>query len=395
MLRYLTAGESHGPALTVVLDGVPAGLAVQPGDINTDLGRRMMGYGRGGRMKLEKDEVEILGGVRHGTTLGSPISLMIHNRDWPNWRTTMSVGPVEAGESPERPPLTRPRPGHADLAGALKYGHSDLRNVLERASARETAMRVAVGAICKLLLRAFDVQIVSHVVQLGGISASTEGLSVQDIAARAETSPLRCADAHATRAMMAKVDAAQARGTSVGGVFEVRVLNAPVGLGSHVHWDRRLDGRLAQALISIQAVKGVEIGPAFDVAGRLGCEVQDEIFYQQPDVADRAAGFYRKTNFAGGLEGGITTGQPIVVRAAMKPISTQYQPLTSVDILTKQEVRAGIERSDITAVPAAAVVGEAVVAFEIARAMREKFAGDSLAEMRRNFEAYLRAVQSY
>jgi chorismate synthase len=395
MLRYLTAGESHGPALTGILEGMPADVPVQVADLNADLGRRMMGYGRGGRMKIEKDEVTILGGVRHGKTLGSPISLLIHNRDWTSWRNTMSPAPLESDQISERPPLTRPRPGHADLVGGLKYGHRDLRNVLERASARETAMRVAVGAICKGLLREFEVQIVGHVVQMGGISAATEGLSTREIAERAEASPLRCADAHATREIMAKVDEAQARGTSLGGVFEVQILNAPIGLGTHVHWDRRLDGRLAQALVSIQAVKGVEIGPAFEVARRFGCEVQDEIFYEQPEALNRASGFFRKTNFAGGLEGGITTGQPIVLRAAMKPISTQYQPLTSVDIVTKEETRAGIERSDVTAVPAAAVIGEAVVAFEIARAMREKFAGDSLAEMHRNFEGYLSSLRTF
>ena len=395
MLRYLTAGESHGPVLTAILEGMPSYVPIQAADVNVDLARRMMGYGRGGRMKIEKDEVTILGGVRHGKTLGSPISLLIQNRDWTNWRVTMSPAPLASDQTSERLPLTRPRPGHADLAGGLKYAHQDLRNVLERASARETAARVAVGAVCKSLLREFDIQILGHVIQMGGVSASSAGMSAREIADAAESSPVRCADAHATRAIMAKVDEAQARGTSLGGVFEIQVLKLPVGLGTHIHWDRRLDARLAQALISIQAVKGVEIGPAFEIAGRLGCEVQDEIFYTRPASQDRTAGFYRKTNFAGGLEGGITTGQPIVIRAAMKPISTQYQPLTSVDILTKEESRAGIERSDVTAVPAAAVVGEAVVAFEIARAMREKFAGDSLAEMQRNFQEYLHTLETF
>ena len=286
--------------------------------------------------------------------------------------------------------MTRPRPGHADLAGGLKYDHRDLRNVLERASARETAIRVAVGGVCKCLLRAFGVRVLGHVVEMGGVRAATEGLSVDEIAEQADASPVRCADPMATREIMAKVDEAQARGTSVGGVFEVLALGVPVGLGTHVHWDLRLDGRLAQALMSIQAIKGVEIGPAFEVARRFGCDVQDEIYYRTPDEdAPGRSGYFRKTNFAGGLEGGVTTGQPIVVRAAMKPISTQYQPLTSVDIVTKEASRAGVERTDITAVPAAAVVGEAVVAFEIARALREKCGGDSLAEMRRNFDAYV------
>jgi chorismate synthase len=292
--------------------------------------------------------------------------------------------------------MSRPRPGHADLAGGLKYDHHDLRNVLERASARETAIRVAVGAVCKCLLREFGIQILSHVVEMGGIRAATDGLSPVEIREHAEGSPVRCADPGAAREMMVRVDEARARGTSLGGVIEVVVLNVPVGLGTHVQWDLRLDGRLALALMSIQAIKGVEIGPAFEVARRWGFEVQDEIFYRRPDAGNATAqGFYRETNFAGGLEGGITTGQPIVLRAAMKPISTQYQPLRSVDVVTKQEHKAGVERSDITAVPAAGVVGEAVVAFEVARALREKFGGDSLAEMRRNHAAYQGYLQSW
>jgi chorismate synthase len=292
--------------------------------------------------------------------------------------------------------MTRPRPGHADLAGALKYDHRDVRNVLERASARETAIRVAVGAVCKCLLRPFGIRIVSHVVALGGVQAETGRLSVPEIAEGAEASPVRCADPAAARRMMARVDEAQARGTSLGGVFEVIALDVPVGLGTHVQWDRRLDARLAQALMSIQAIKGVEIGPAFEMAGRFGSEVMDEIFYRAPDAPGNGpAGFFRTTNWAGGLEGGITTGQPIRLRAAMKPISTQLQPLASVDVLTKAPSRAGIERTDITAVPAAAVVGEAVVAFEIARALREKCGGDSLEEMRRNLQAYLGRIATW
>lgn len=390
MLRYLTAGESHGPALVAILEGMPSNVPVSVADINRDLTRRMAGYGRGGRMKIEKDEVGILGGVRHGLSLGSPIGLLIQNRDWENWKRTMASEPLEAGENPERPPVTRPRPGHADLAGGLKYDHLDLRNVLERASARETAARVAVGAVCKGLLRQFGVRILSHVVEMGGVRARVDGLSGAEIARQAEESPVRCADPLATREIMAKIDEAQARGTSLGGVFEVQVLDVPVGLGSHVHWDIRLDGRLAQALMSVQAIKGVEIGPAFEVARRFGAEVQDEIFYRsQGENTKDSQGYYRQTNFAGGLEGGITTGQPILLRAAMKPISTQHRPLASVDIMTKEAIRAGVERTDITAVPAAAVVGEAVVAFEIARSFREKFGGDSLREMRQNFESYL------
>jgi chorismate synthase len=390
MLRYLTAGESHGPALTAIVEGMPSHVPVDTADINADLVRRMGGYGRGGRMKIEKDAVEILGGVRHGKTLGGPIGLMVRNRDWENWQGTMAPDAAAALGTPERPPMTRPRPGHADLAGGLKYDHHDLRNVLERASARETAIRVAVGAVCKCLLREFRIRVVSHVIEMGGIRAHTESLSVAEIAALAEGSPVRCADPTATRQIMAKIDEAQARGTSLGGIFEVMALEVPVGLGTHVHWDLRLDGRLAQALMSIQAIKGVEIGPAFDVARAWGCDVQDEIYYRAFGQSGAGPqGFYRQTNFAGGLEGGMTTGQPIVLRAAMKPISTQHQPLLSVDVASKEPSRAGVERTDITAVPAAAVVGEAVVAFEIARALREKFGGDSLAEMRRNYLGYL------
>lgn len=390
MLRYLTAGESHGRALVAIVEGMPSNVPMDAADIDVDLVRRMGGYGRGGRMKIEKDAVQILGGIRHGKTLGSPISLMIQNRDWENWQVTMAPEASAALKAAERPPMTRPRPGHADLVGGLKYDHADLRNVLERASARETAIRVAVGGVCKCLLREFEIRVVSHVVEMGGIRANIDGMSVADIVKQAEGSPVRCADPVATRDIMAKVDEAQARGTSLGGVFEVVALDVPVGLGTHVHWDLRLDGRLAQALMSVPAIKGIEIGPAFENARRFGCEVQDEIFYRPSGhEADRPQGFYRRTNFAGGLEGGITTGQPIVLRAAMKPLSTQHHPLLSVDVVTKEASRAGMERTDITAVPAAAVVGEAVVAFEVARALREKFGGDSLAEMRRNYAGYL------
>jgi chorismate synthase len=395
VLRYLTAGESHGPALVAILEGMPSNVPVTAADINTDLRRRMGGYGRGGRMKIEQDQAEILGGVRHGKSLGSPISLMIRNRDWENWKDVMAPDGVGGRGESERRTLTRPRPGHADLIGGLKYDHQDLRNVLERASARETAARVAVGAVCKCLLRQFGIQVVSHVVEMGGIRARTDDLTPAEIVTRAEGSAVRCADAEAASAIMAKVDEARARGTSLGGAFEVLVLDPPVGLGSYVHWDQRLDGRLAQALMSIQAIKGVEIGLGFEIARRFGSEVQDEIFYQTPGGGEPAGeGFCRRTNFGGGLEGGMTTGQPIVIRAAMKPLSTQYKPLASVDVVTKEASRAGVERSDITAVPAAGVVGEAVVAFVIAQALCEKFGADSLAEMRRNhagYVAYLKA----
>jgi len=396
MLRYLTAGESHGPALVAILEGMPANVPVAVADIDRDLARRMGGYGRGGRMKIEKDAVQILGGVRHGLTLGSPIGLLVQNRDWENWKATMAPEAEAAARMPERPPMTRPRPGHADLAGGIKYDHRDLRNVLERASARETTIRVAVGGVCKCLLREFGIRVAGHVTEMGGVRANTEGVSVAEVLDQAETSPVRCADPVATRSIMARVDEARARGTSLGGVFEILVLGVPVGLGTHVHWDLRLDGRLAQALMSVQAIKGVEIGTAFENSRRFGAEVMDEIFYGQPDgTSDPPQGFYRRTNFAGGLEGGITTGQPIVLRAAMKPISTQHRPLRSVDVLTKEPIQAGVERTDVAAVPAAAVVGEAAVAFEVARALREKFGGDSLAEMRRNFRGYLEHVSAW
>jgi len=384
MLRYLTAGESHGPMLTAILEGIPANLSLVAEEINLDLGRRQRGYGRGGRMRIEKDEANIVGGVRHGLTMGGPIAILIANRDWENWKRTMDSKPVDREADPKEP-VTRPRPGHADLAGALKYEQRDIRNVLERASARETAARVAVGAVCKRLLREFDIEVFSHVTEIGGIVAKVDGLSFAQSRDRAEGSEVRCADAEAGEAMMRKIDEARKRGTSLGGVFEVVALNLPVGLGSYVHWDRKLDGRLAQAVMSIQAIKGVEIGLGFEGAKRFGFETHDEIFYED-------GRFVRKTNRAGGLEGGMSNGQPIVVRGAMKPISTQYAPMASVDLLTKEPFKASIERSDICSVPAAGVIGEAVVAFEIARALREKFGGDSLEEMTRNYRGYLTSL---
>jgi len=384
MLRYLTAGESHGPMLTAILEGIPADLSLVAEEINLDLGRRQRGYGRGGRMRIEKDEANIVGGVRHGLTMGGPIAILIANRDWENWKRTMDSKPVDREADPKEP-VTRPRPGHADLAGALKYGQRDIRNVLERASARETAARVAVGAVCKRLLREFDIEVFSHVTEIGGIVAKVDGLSFAQSRDRAEDSEVRCADAEAGEAMMRKIDEARKRGTSLGGGFEVVALNLPVGLGSYVHWDRKLDGRLAQAVMSIQAIKGVEIGLGFEGAKRFGFETHDEIFYED-------GRFVRKTNRAGGLEGGMSNGQPIVVRGAMKPIATQYAPMASVDLLTKEPFKASIERSDICSVPAAGVIGEAVVAFEIARALREKFGGDSLDEMTRNYRGYLTSL---
>ncbi|HEX6971391.1 MAG TPA: chorismate synthase [Limnochordia bacterium] len=400
MLRFLTAGESHGQSLVVVIEGMPAGLPLPAEVIDAQLARRQLGYGRGRRQQIERDRVRILSGVRYGETLGSPIALQIENRDWKNWEERMAVEPPAGDRPSER--VRCPRPGHADLAGALKYGHRDLRNVLERASARETAARVAVGGVARQLLARFGIELFAHVVALGPVEATLPDLSWEEIAARAEASAVRCADEEASERMMAAIDAARAEGDTLGGVFEVRVRGVPVGLGSHVHWDRKLDGRLAGALMSVQAIKGVEIGLGFTAARRRGSEVHDPIAYRpypqrSPGVEDlrgpERPGFYHLRNNAGGIEGGITNGEEIVVRAAMKPISTLYRPLPSVDFESKEPAQASVERSDICALPAAAVVGEGVVAFEIARAFLEKFGGDSIAEVERNWLAYLESLR--
>jgi chorismate synthase len=335
-------------------------------------------------MKIERDEAQILSGVRAGRTLGSPIALLIRNKDWENWKEIMEAGPEAAVGRRE---VTRPRPGHADLAGALKYDQRDIRNILERASARETAARVAAGSVAKRLLVEFGIRVVGHIVEIGRVKADLDDVPLEEIAARAEASEVRCADAKASQAMMEHIDDARTRGTSLGGIFEVIVTGCPVGLGSHVHWDRKLDGHLAQALMSIQAIKGVEVGLGFEAARRFGLEVHDEIGYD-PGRAGGGSRFVRLSNRAGGLEGGTTNGEPVVVRAAMKPLSTQMTPLQSVDLETKATAKAAVERSDVCAAPAAAVIGEAVVAFEVARAFCEKFGGDSLAEIQRNFHAY-------
>ena len=379
MLRYLTAGESHGELLMGIIEGMPAGLLIRITDIDNDLARRQGGYGRGGRMKIEKDTVKIFSGVRWGKTLGGPIGLIVRNKDWDNWRAKMSPDPAFLNTAE---PVTRPRPGHADLAGALKYGMTDIRNVLERSSARETAMRVAVGAVTKRLLDEFGITITSQVIAIGGVYARGEKMSLKEIRKRAEASELRCADNHAEKRMKLKIDEASRAGDSLGGIFEIIVSGAPVGLGSHVHWDRKLDGRLAAAIMSIQAMKGVEIGSGFGVANRPGSKVHDEIFWGPK------GGFFRKTNHAGGIEGGMSNGEDIILRAAMKPIPTLMKPLRSVDMENKKPFKAAVERSDVCAVPAAAVVGEAVSAFEIASALIEKFGGDSLDEMKRNYEQY-------
>ncbi|MGH7392710.1 MAG: chorismate synthase [Candidatus Rokuibacteriota bacterium] len=386
--RFLTAGESHGEALTAVIDGVPAGLGLSEEDIDADLARRQRGYGRGGRMKIERDRVRIVSGVRWGTTLGSPITLQIANRDWDNWKETMAVAPPAPGAQPKE--VTRPRPGHADLAGAMKYGHRDIRNVLERSSARETTARVAVAGVAKRLLAEFGISILSHVTEIGGVRVPESlALPWNEIRARAEASEVRCADPETEAAIIAAIDQAKAKGDTLGGVFEVVAVGCPVGLGSYVQWDRRLDGRLAQALCSIQAIKGCEVGLGFDTARRPGSAVHDEILF------DAAAGFRRATNNAGGLEGGVTNGQPVVVRAAMKPLSTLRTPLKSVDLATKEAVEAVVERSDVCAVPAAGIVGEAMTAIVLADAFLEKFGGDGIEEIRRNHAAYVESLRRY
>jgi chorismate synthase len=385
MLRYLTAGESHGELLMGILEGMPAGLLIRVTDIDRDLARRQVGYGRGGRMKIEKDSVKIYTGVRWGRTLGSPIGLVIRNKDWENWRDKMSPDTMFLNTAD---PVTRPRPGHADLAGALKYGAADIRNILERSSARETAMRVAVGSVAKRLLDEFGIDVVSHVLSIGGVFAKVPKTSFQEIKKRAEASELRCADPEAEKRMVRKIDEARAAGDTLGGVFELIVTGAPVGLGSHVHWDRKLNAKLAAALMSIQAIKGVEVGAGFGVANKPGSQVHDEILWS------RKEGFYRKTNMAGGIEGGMSNGEAIVLRAAMKPIPTLYKPLRSVDMVSKRPFKASIERSDACAVPAAGVVAEAAAAFEIASAMIEKFGGDSIEEMKRNYQGYLKNLKA-
>ena len=385
MLRFLTAGESHGELLMGIIEGMPAGLLIRVTDIDRDLARRQVGYGRGGRMKIEKDTVKIYTGVRWGRTLGSPIGLTVRNKDWENWRDKMSPDPMFLNTAD---PVTRPRPGHADLSGALKYGTTDIRNILERSSARETAMRVAVGSVAKRLLEEFGIEVISHVLSIDGVFAKVPKIAPAEIKKRAEASELRCSDHEAEKRMMKKIDEARAMGDSLGGVIELIITGAPVGLGSHVHWDRKLDGRLAGALMSIQAIKGVEVGAGFGAANKPGSQVHDEIFWSKKD------GFYRKSNMAGGIEGGMSNGQDIVLRAAMKPIPTLYKPLRSVDLSSKRPFKASVERSDACAVPAAGVVAEAAAAFVLASAMVEKFGGDSIDEMKRNYEWYQKHLKS-
>jgi chorismate synthase len=374
MLRFLTSGESHGKCLVAILEGMVAGLEIDPSFINGELARRQEGYGRGGRMTIEKDEAEILSGVRSNKTIGGPIALLVPNKDF---------------KINELPVVKRPRPGHADLVGAMKYGREDVRDILERASARETTARVAVGAVCKTFLAEFGADIVSHVVSIGGVKADTSDMSFDEIRKAALHSPMHCADKAAEKRMMARVDEAKKSKDTIGGIFEVVVKGVPVGLGSFVHYDRRLSAKLCASLMSIQAVKGVEIGMGFRVSENLGRDVHDEIFH------DKKKGFYRKTNNAGGFEGGVTNGEALVLRAATKPYSTLMSPMQSVHIDTKAREAATVERSDVTAVPACGVVGEAMVAFELANAYLEKFGGDSLSEARRNFDAYRKQLDAF
>ncbi len=379
ILRLTTAGESHGPGLTAIVEGLPAGLELRAEEIDADMARRQLGHGRGGRMKIERDAASVTGGVRHGRTLGGPVALQVANRDYANWEERMNPWPVQA----EVPEVHLPRPGHADLVGTWKYKQSDVRNILERASARETAARVAGGALAKAFLRALGVEVRSHVVQIASVRAPEhEGALTLDDFEAVDDSPVRCLDTDATRAMVAEINALRKANESLGGVFEVLAFGLTPGLGSHVSWEERLDGRLAQAILSIQALKGVSIGAGFDVAGVPGSQAHDEIFHS-PE-----RGYYRETNRAGGLEGGMTTGEPLIVRGAMKPLPTLTKPLRSVDIATHQPAEALRERTDSCTVPAAGVVGEAMVALVLADAYRRKFGGDHIDDVRQAVGAY-------
>jgi chorismate synthase len=389
MFRFTTAGESHGRALVAIIEGLPAGVPFDLDQVNHDLQRRQWGYGRGGRMKIEQDHAEILSGVRHGLTLGSPLALTIENKDWSNWTEVMAADGREIAPEKSRR-VKRPRPGHADLPGGLKYDVRDMRNILERASARETAARVACGAIARQLLTQFGAEIRSHVVQLGGIPDQPLELSWEAIAAISPDAPLSCADAAVQQSMIELIDEKRKEGDTLGGIFEVVARGIVPGLGSHTSWDQKLDGRLAQAVMSIHAVKGVAIGAGVEASSLPGSEVHDEIAYNA-----KTKDFIRATNRAGGLEGGITNGEEIRIRGHLKPISTLRRPLRSVDIDTKQEEAAAFERSDITVVPAGGVIGEAMVALVLASAMREKFGGDSLGEMKRNWEGYREQLRGY
>ncbi len=392
-MRYFTAGESHGPQLTAIIEGLPAGLPLAVESLNLQLARRQQGYGRGDRMKIERDTVEILSGVRWGKTLGSPVTLVVKNRDWENWLERMSPLAEHDGKAEA---VTRPRPGHADLSGAMKYGHRDVRNILERSSARETAVRVAVGAVARAFLEALNIQIGGAVVEVGGVRASQSALPYPRQWQQAAASEMFCCDPVAELDMKRLIDHAKATGDTLGGVVEVQVVGLPPGLGSYAQWDRKLDARLAMALMSIQAIKGVEIGIGFEASRLPGSQVHDEILYD-PNVLGQGGttAYVRPTNRAGGLEGGMTNGEPLVVRAAMKPIPTLYTPLRSVDIATHEPYEASVERSDTCAVPAALVVAESVVAIELVTALLQKFGGDSLDELKRNMDSYLSGIREF
>lgn len=386
-MRYLTAGESHGPELTTIIEGVPAGLTLSVEAINQELSRRQGGYGRGGRMKIEKDQVRITSGVRHGKTLGSPITMIVENRDWKNWQKVMSVEPVEEKAEKLRR-VAKPRPGHADLVGGMKYHHSDLRNVLERSSARETTMRVAVGALAKQILAAVDIEIASHVAVLGGIEATVpEKLSVKEIQAKTAASEVNMVDVTVEESVKELIDQTKKAGDTIGGVVEVRTDNVPAGLGSYVQWDRKLDGKIAQIMLSINAFKGVEFGIGFEAAHQSGSKVMDEIVWND--------GYSRTSNHLGGFEGGMTNGEQIIVRGVMKPIPTLYKPLMSVDIDTKEPYKASVERSDSTAVPAASVVAEHVVATVLADEILEKFSSDTIDELQQAVAEYRQAIKNF
>lgn len=394
MIDFRTAGESHGKGLMVIIEDLPAGIEIDKNLINNKLARRQGGYGRGGRMKIETDKVEVFSGIRKGKTIGSPVGLLIYNKDWENWKQVMSPDSLQISGKGEikikkdkqvkkiSSRVTRPRPGHADLAGVIKYNLDDIRNILERASARETAARTAMGGLLANLLKYFEIDVISHVIQLGEIEASSPELTFSELKERVYSSPLHCYDREKEQEMMDYIDRVKEQGDSLGGVIELRTTPLPPGLGSHTQWMKKLDARLTQALMSIPAIKGVEIGSAFDNASRPGSKVHDEIDY------DDKGGFSRRTNRAGGLEGGITNGEPLIVRMAMKPIPTLYKPLQSVDIETKELFDASVERSDVTAVPAAGVVGEAMVNFVLAQALKEKFGGDHIQEMLNNYQQY-------
>ena len=387
-MRVLTAGESHGPQLTAIIEGIPAGLYLKEEDINEALRNRQKGHGRGGRMNIEKDAIEIVGGLRHGKTLGGPLALVVKNNDWKNWQEIMSPWDLEGFDKSKRS-VTRPRPGHADLVGGMKYRHQDLRNILERSSARETAIRVAVGAVMEQLLKQLDIELAAHVVNIGGVSLKQDAyMPVHDIRMRISESTVACICPETSQKMIEQIDKAKNEGDTLGGIVEVVVENMPPGIGSYVHYDRKLDGKLAQAIVSIQAFKGVEFGDGFAIANKPGSQIHDEIKYDDK-------GFSRYTNHYGGLEGGMSNGQPIIVRGVMKPIPTLYKPLRSVDIHTKEVFEATVERSDACAVPAASIVARSVIAFEIANAIVEQFGADHMDRLKQAVSQYREEMRNY